>query len=194
MPVYDLDADHKAFVAMVDNLVPYIYDKELFGQMPNRLPRLTLGGLLMRQHRIGALRHEMKPEQILAFDDAIVRLEKIRYEWLNHYKDKLLQEFQSRVNALTFFVEDCEQSWQSCDANWPNEAEKRTIVAHLAQEATLQGIFEIEQRAILNKLDQKLRRFSRESEFLWDNRLKDAYPMPNYWWLHGRPGRQDTQD
>lgn len=194
MPTYDVDADLKAFVAMVEHLVPYVYEKELFGQVDNRLPRLTLGGLLMRRYRIAALRHELKPEQVMAYDAAIQQLEKTRYEWLNHYKEKLLQEFQSRVNALMYFVEDCEASWSSCDANWPNESEKRTIVAHLVEEAKTQNTFATENGAALRQLDQKLRRFFREGAFLWDDRLQEAYPMPEYWWLHGRPGRQSEQE
>lgn len=191
MTTYDLDADLTAFLAMAENLVPYVYEKELFGQIDNRLPRLTLGGLLMRRHRISALRHDLKPEQILAFDEAIQQFEATRYEWLSHYKDKLLQEFHSRINALTYFVEDCEESWNGCDANWPNEAEKRTLVAHVAAEAEVQGIFATEHRGVLRQVDQKLRRFFREGTFLWDSRLEAAYPMPDYWWLHGRPGRKD---
>lgn len=194
MPIYDLDADLKSFVAMVDNLVPYVYEKELFGQIDNRLPRLTLGGLLMRRHRIAALRHDLKPEQVMAFDAAVQKLEKTRYEWLNHYKEKLEQEFHSRINALTYFIEDCEASWSSCEANWPNEAEKRTIVAHVVEEAKAQNTLTTENSALLRQLDQKLRRFFRTGTFLWDDRLKDAYPMPEYWWLHGRPGRQNDQE
>lgn len=194
MATYDIHADLTAYTAMVNNLVPYIYEKELFGQIGNRLPRLTLGGMLMRQHRLQTLRHELKPEEVLAFDEAITKLKDLRYEWLNHYKDKLLQEFNSRVNAMGFFIEECDADWSTCDANWPNEAEKRTIIAHVVEEATAQKIYETEQRNKLNKLDQKLRRFFREDNFLWDDRLQDAYPKQAFWWLYGRPGRNDNRE
>ncbi|PJF44614.1 MAG: hypothetical protein CUN55_03040 [Phototrophicales bacterium] len=191
MTSYDLQGDLKIFLAMVDHLVPYVYEKELFGQISNRYPKLTLGGVLMRRHRISALRDELAPEQSLAFEEAVQKLETLRYEWLSHYQDKLLQEFHSRINSLVYFVEDCEVSWNSCDANWPNEAEKRTLVAHVVEEAQSLNIFDTEHRAVLTKLDQKLRRFFRESAFLWDERLKAAYPFPQYWWLYGRPGRKE---
>src|SRR5579871_2702207 len=45
---YDLDRDVRTVEQMAARLTPYVYESELYGLMPGDLPKLTVGGLLMR--------------------------------------------------------------------------------------------------------------------------------------------------
>src|SRR5260221_1821519 len=57
---YDLDRDVKTVEAMAARLKPYIYEEELYGQMPGDPPKLTMAGLLMRLHRLSPLSRELE--------------------------------------------------------------------------------------------------------------------------------------
>src|SRR6202022_2614455 len=52
---YDLDRDVRTLAAMAAGLKTYVYDSELYGLMPGDLPKLTVGGLLMRLRRLPAI-------------------------------------------------------------------------------------------------------------------------------------------
>ena len=193
MPTHlDIEQDLHIFTEMVKNLTPYLYEEPLFGHMSNRLPKLTVGGLLLRQYRLKHLADMLSSEQKARFHEAESNLESLRYEWLTHYRNKLVQEFESRVHAIEWFVDDCSKDPSTCDANWPNEAEKRTIIAHLVKEATAQDVFSDEHKSKLAQLDQNLHRFVRRGDFLWDAALAKIYPADEFWWLHGRPGERDN--
>lgn len=187
---FNIGQDLHIFAAMVEHLTPYVYEDELFGHINNSLPKLTLGGLLMRRYRLHALQDMLRDEQAQAFHDAESQLQSIRYEWLSHYRNKLIQEFDSRTHAIQWFLEDCARTPQSCDANWPNEAEKRTIIAHLADEAIEQDAFSPSKQQLLNALDQNMRRFYRKGDFIWDPALEKIYRPDRFWWLYGRPGER----
>lgn len=190
----NLEEDLKVFTAMVEHLTPYLYEDKLFGEINNRLPKLTLGGLLMREYRLRALEGDLTSGQLQRFSEARETLHNLRYEWLSHYKDKLAQEFTSRLNAIKWFLEDCKNDPQTCDANYPNEAEKRTIIHHLVQEAEAQKAYSKEQRTMLSTIDQRLRGLTRGEDFLWDDVLKDIYPRSEFWWLYGRPGEYKPEN
>lgn len=190
----NLKDDLDVLTAMVEHLKPYLYEKELFGEIGNRMPKLTLGGLLMRKYRLEALEDQLSSGQVQRLHTNVQVLDTLRYEWLSHYKDKLLQEFKSRLNAIQWFLEDCKNSPQLCDANYPNEAEKRTLVHHVIQAAEAEGIFEKEHRTMLRAVDQRLRSLARGENFLWDVQLKSIYPRDTFWWLYGRPGEHKPED
>jgi hypothetical protein len=190
----NLEEDLDVFTTMVEHLTPYLYEDKLFGEISNRYPKLTLGGMLARQYRLRALEGDLSSGQLQRFHDARDQLEQLRYEWLSHYKEKLEQEFSSRLNAVRWFLDDCKNDPQTCDANYPNEAEKRTLIHHLVQEAQAKSAFGKEQRSLLQAIDQRLRGLARGETFLWDQQLKDIYPRSEFWWLYGRPGEHRPED
>jgi hypothetical protein len=64
---YNIDHNLDVLVAMASNLTPYLYEDELFGQISNNFPKLTLGGLLMRLHELRHLLGEMSDKQQQTF-------------------------------------------------------------------------------------------------------------------------------
>ena len=190
----NLENDLNVFTAMVEHLKPYIYEDQLFGQISNKLPKLTLGGLLMRQYRLQSLEDELSSGQRQRFHTVNETLKSVRYEWLTHFRDKLLHEFNSRMNAMQWFLEDCSKDRKSCDPNWPNEAEKRTIIHHVVHEAEFEKVFTDEHRGTLSAIDARLRGLAVGDTFLWDEDLQPIYPRATFWWLYGRPSERGDAD
>jgi hypothetical protein len=187
VPALDIAQEFHILAAMVSHLKPYLYEGELFGHIDNRMPKLTIGGLLLRLHRLEGLERYLTPEQRTQLYAARQQFETLRYEWQTHYRDKILQEIQARLNTLKWFLDDCANNPESCAGGWLDQAEKRTIVAHLCQEAEHLDALPGELRNEIAAVDSRLRGYQRRGEFLWDERLKDSYPPDEWWWLYGRP-------
>lgn len=188
----ELKQELRVLNAFIAHFTPYIYDNELFGQIDNRLPKLTVGGLLFRLHLLESLKDQLTPDEQTQVQQARENFEGLRYEWLGHYKDKLLQEIRSRIRTVEWYLDDCATSPSACDAGWSNEAEKRTIIEHLRLEAERLDALPRELKSEINQLDTHLRRYYQSGQFIWDATLQAAYPQDQFWWLHGRPKPQDS--
>lgn len=182
---YDLERDVRTLGAMAANLTPYLYEKELYGFLSGDLPRLTVGGLLMRLYRLTRLTDHLTPEQQTIVQDAAINLEAEQAEWGVHYDLKLQQELDARLTALHRFLEECRDASRGCGANYPIEAEKRVIIEHLRQEAIERGVFTPEHEARLRQIDAHLRRLLAEGPFISAPILEAVYPRREFWWLYG---------
>ena len=182
---FDLDRDLRALATMASNLTPYLYEDEMYGYLSGDLPNLTLGGLLLRLYRLGHLENLLDADQQTMLQDSRINFEAECAKWAVHYETKLQQELHARLDAFDQFLNECGDDLPSCAANYPVQAEKRTIIEHLNDE-----LVELEARPeeIENRLrhiDQKLRRLLVESDFISDERLTAVYPKGRFWWMYG---------
>ena len=81
---YDPEPDLRALEAMASNLTPYLYEKELYGMLAQNLPRLTVGGLLLRLYRLRGVEPELSEGQQRRLHDAALNFEQLRSEWMVH--------------------------------------------------------------------------------------------------------------
>jgi len=182
---FDLDRDLRALATMASNLTPYLYEDEMYGYLSGDLPNLTLGGLLLRLYRLGRLENLLDADQQTMLQDSRINFEAECAKWAVHYETKLQQELHARLDAFDQFLNECGDDLPSCAANYPVQAEKRTIIEHLNDE-----LVELEARPeeIENRLrhiDQKLRRLLVEGDFISDERLAAVYPKGRFWWMYG---------
>lgn len=186
---YDPTADVRAVEAMAANLTPYLYEKELYGMISNDLPRLTIGALLMRLHRLETLQDSLTPDQRQRVQNARQQLEQMRSEWRTHYEDKLIQEIQVRLNGLSAFVEEYADDKQQARSAYPAEATYRLIVEALVQEAQHLNLWSDELKGNLSRLDARLRGLLDKDSFTFvpPKGLEEVYPQDTYWWLYAYP-------
>ncbi len=169
---YDVEKDVRALSAMASNLTPYLYEDELYGYLSGDLPRLTLGGLLLRLYRLRRFDHSLLgPEQETQVQDAAINFDAARSEWSVHYKTKLAAELKSRLDALDQYLRDCAEQPQGCAADYPIQAEKRTMIQHLYDELAEQNDVPDELEARLKQVDNRLRRLLSGDEFVFDVRF-----------------------
>jgi len=181
---FNLERDVRVLAAMASSLTPYLYEDELYGYLAGDLPKLTLGGLLLRLHRLTCLEDSLSAEQQTLLHDARINLEAERANWSVHFENKVKRELRARLEALELFVRECDEDAQPCVAYYPAQAEKRTIIHHLAEEASELEILEDDLRARIRQVDQKLHALLRKGEFITDEVLKPAYPPDVFWWLY----------
>src|SRR5579864_7202795 len=95
---YDLNRDVQAAQAMASRLDPFVYENEMYGGMPAGLPKLTIGGLLMRLHRLSLLGNLLSGEQREGLDTAQQLVVKVKREWLTAYTNKITHELALHIN------------------------------------------------------------------------------------------------
>ncbi len=182
---FDLDRDLRALATMASNLTPYLYEDEMYGFLSGDLPNLTLGGLLLRLYRLGQLENSLDADQQTMLQDARINFEAECAKWAVHYESKLQHELHARLDAFDQFLNECGDDLQSCAANYPVQAEKRTIIEHLTDELKELEALPDEIEGRIRHIDQRLRRLLHEGDFITDERLEAAYPKDRFWWMYG---------
>jgi hypothetical protein len=175
---------------MAEHLDPYLYQDELYGTLGRSKPKLTVGGLLLRLHRLEALQEQLAPAQAEAFVLAQAGLESARADWATRYGEKIKHELQARQRSFVWFLDDCDEKPKTCVSAYPVEAEKRTIIHHLLAEGETRGLDLAEESRLQAALDDRLRRRFKPGAFIWPAALQPAYPSGRFWWLYGGP-KQD---
>jgi hypothetical protein len=187
---YSIDLDLKELKAMVDNLVPYIYEDTLYGNINTDSARLTPGSILLRLHRLSALRGQMNEAQAAQYDKLNAQNEAVRKEWGVAYGKKMIKEAEARLRDLEIYMKECKEDPKLCANAYNPEALRRTIVAELI--ANLPG--DVDQSTLktsVSSVDSGLRRNIREAPFIWAQALQPVYPQSSFWWLYGRPPQPD---
>ena len=184
---YSVDLDLNEVKVMVDNLVPYIYEDELYGKVNLPAARLTPGAILLRVRRLKALRGQMSAAQAAQLDTIEVLFDSTRKEWTVAFNNKLVHEAESRLRDVQTYLNECKDDPKSCASSYTPEALRRTIVAEIlsALPSTDANYGRLMTNAKL--VDSGLRRYVREDSFIWADILNTAYPKETFWWLYGRP-------
>ena len=187
---YSIDLDLKEVKAMVDNLVPYIYEDELYGKINMDSARLTPGSILLRLRRLGTLRNQMNETQAAQYDQLNAQHESVRKEWGVAYGKKMVKEAESRLRDLETYIKECKEDRKMAANAYSPEALRRTIVAELMA-ALPPDIDKSALKTTVSMVDSGLRRNIRETPFIWAQVLQAAYPQDAFWWLYGRPPQPD---
>ena len=191
---YSIDRDLQEAKAMADHLVPYVYEKELYGSIggmfgSGTMPRLTIGALLLHLRRLRALEDKMTPEQQTLLNQIAARNEEVRKEWTIHYNEKLVQEANSRLKMIEQFFADCADEPRTCAGNYAPEALRRTIVQEIVDALDRANQANPDLDRAIHKTDTQLHRFTAPTDFIWSPSLAAAYPPDHYWWLYAKPPR-----
>jgi hypothetical protein len=188
-PVFDVDVtkDSRVVTEMVAQFKNYLYGDALFGTMPGTLPKLTVGSLLMRLHRLDALKHRLDAGIQRASEAAQANFLSLRKEWTAHYIGKIKQEMKSRGNALSQYLTDAEENLRSARAEFPAAMEKRVMLEHLKEEAQTLEFWDEDMRNQLGSLDNRIHRVSEKHPFIWQASVAEAYPQDPFWFLYLLP-------
>lgn len=181
---YDLNLDVRTVEAMAERLVPYVYQEELYGLMPSNLPKLTVGGLLMRVARLQQLVELLSENQQQALKNAQAALAATKEAWHVHYVGKLHREFKSRLESLELYLSEASDNLRAFAENYNSQMEKRVICEGLLREAVGMEEPSPEMRNRLPGLDNGIRRYIEAGNFRWDSRLEAVYPSTDYWYLY----------
>lgn len=190
---FNLTADLQEAHAMARSLDEYVRQPELYYNIGNTLPRLTLGGFLLRLRRLQFIQDQMTDAQKNTFAEIDTFHKNALKEWREHYSMKLVEEAKSRIDNINQYIFDCKESPSQCNDYYPQEAHRRTIVEELLTEIKRLDLKTFEEATEQLKVtDGRLNSFLRNADFRWDEKLQSLYPESIYWWLYRQPHNETT--
>ena len=146
----------------------YLLSDLLFYPM-GKLPRLTIGGLLLAQKRLQAenLGTHLNP-----------KLATVKIKWHSAWTKKSTRELESRLRLWQNYLNDYQNAPTEYAADYKHEVRLRVMLVLLADEAE-------QSPPELTALDQLLRVKLSSSGFMWDETLQSEFDQEKFWFLYG---------
>lgn len=185
-----LQKDLAALEAMAAEMDEYLQSDVLFWPMAQGdLPRLTLGGFLMRQHRLLELRDLLSMQQQDRLHKAINQYHKALEEKVVRFEEKAHEELAARLRQWQTYLGEAKQG--TGVAYYESAVEPRAMSQALIAQLRVQPYelqSELAQRVAM--LDRELRQIWEAGDFIWPEEWKPAYPRKKFWWLYGHPRKK----
>lgn len=185
-----LQHDLEIAETMAEEMDVYLPSEVLYWPlMKPSMPRLTLGGYLMRQHRLIVLHDQLGKSDQARLRAFVDQFNALTANHIVRVEQKAEQELQARIRQWTEFLRDVrdDQAARS-HAFYATGVETRAMMAALIDWLGVPP-YRLNERvpAQLRLLDNQLKTNWQEGEFVWQEGWQKAYPLPEYWWLYGLP-------
>ena len=184
-----LKQDLSILVAMSFEMETYLDSNVLFWRMSTAgMPALTLGGYLMRQYRLLALRDLLAVEQLHDLEAAVIAYNNALAERIVRFEKKAHRELEARLRQWGEYLKDVDRGVATSKSNYATVVEVRAMISAMKDQMQL-APFSLDQRVPqqIELIDTQLRRYWEPGEFVWPSEWQPAYLQPEYWWLYGKP-------
>lgn len=190
-----LAQDVAAMAAMAGQMAEYLDSDILFWPAPGAgMPALTLGGYLLREHRLQALRGLLNTEQQAQLDAAVAEFNQALSDRVVRFEAKAHRELEARLRQWEEYLKDMDRGTFDRTSNYDTAVETRAIIHALLDRLSMPP-YRTEGRPIqhLQTLDTRLHARWQPGDFVWPEQWATAYPRADYWWLYGAPRTADSQ-
>lgn len=185
-----LQNDLTTLEAMAGEMDEYLHSDVLFWPMAQGdLPRLTLGGYLMRQHRLLELRDLLSMQQHDRLHKAINQYHEALEEKVVRFEEKAHEELGARLRQWQAYLGEAKRG--TGVAYYESAVEPRVMSQALIAQLRVQPYqlqSELAQKVAM--LDRELRQIWEPGDFIWPEEWKPAYPREKFWWLYGYPRKK----
>lgn len=173
--------------AMAAEMDEYLRRDVLFWPLRGSdLPRLTLGGFLMRQHRLLQLRDLLSMAEQERLHAAIKRYHEAQEEKIVRLEKKAHEELEARIRQWREYLNEVKGG--SSVAYYPSAVDTRAMIRALVNQLRISPYqLNEEVPSQIALLDRELSRIWESGDFVWPFDWQPAYPREEYWWLYGRP-------
>ena len=172
-----LENDRAYLEAGIPELGDYLLSKELYWPISARgynLPRLTVGGILLAQTRLGARGGRI--------EKLATQLDALRSKWRTAWETKAGREFQSRFGLWNNYLADYRHNPEGHADAYPHEVRYRVMLQLLLGELSTPP----HEREGLFQLDGILHASLSPGDFIWEADLQPGFPREVYWFLYGK--------
>lgn len=186
-----LKRDLTILAAMASEIDSYLRSDVLFWPMatPN-MPKLTLGGYLMRQHRLLALPNLLDASDQTVLNAAIAQFNGVVGEWVVLTEKKAHQEMSARIRQWGEYLSEVNRDYDQAIHSYATAVEARAMLSAIMNLLTPPPYqLKTLMRQHVLQLDTLLQARWQSGDFVWVDGWQTAYPESSYWWLYGRPKR-----
>jgi len=184
-----LAQDVAALGAMAGQMAEYLDSEILFWPLGrNNMPMLTLGGYLLREHRLLALPDLLTPEQRTQVDAAVFQFNQTLSDRIVRFEVKAQHELEARLRQWEETVKEIDTGTLQKSSNYATVVETRAMIQALLDRLSLPPYRpQARPGQQLALLDTRLQGRWTPGEFVWPAAWELAYPRADYWWLYGTP-------
>ena len=182
-----LHQDLVVLEAMVAEMADYLRSEVLFWPMvASGLPKLTLGGYFMRQHRLEGLAGLLTEEEQERLDTAVLTFNITTNEKVVRLEERAHTELEARIRQWGQSLN--EFKGESSLSYYRTAVEARLMIDRLVHKLQT-APFQLNPRLLpqVQLLDVNLSHQWRSGDFIWPDEWQPAYPRTEFWWLYGRP-------
>lgn len=169
----------------------YLRSDVLFYPGPRTdLPKVTLGGYLMRQYRLLQLRDLLDMEEQSRLHEAIGQYNSALDERVVRFETKAHTELEARLRQWQEYLREVKRGVNI--AYYESAVDTRAMIDALVAQLRVSP-YELDEEIPrdLALLDRELSRVWERGEFIWPREWQPAYPREEFWWLYGHPRKRD---
>ncbi len=184
-----LRKDLKILEAMANEMDDYLRNETMFWPLnDSSMPRLTLGGYLMRQNRLTLLRGLFDEKEQDRLDRAIDTYHEALVEKVVRFEQHAHDELHARLRQWSEYLRELNQEPDTAGSYYASAVETRVMIAALLEKLDMPP-YQLDERVLdeLGVYDRALKNHWLPDGFLWPGEWQPAYPPSTYWWLYGRP-------
>ena len=174
---------------MAANMAAYLDSDVVEWTIPRtNMPRLTIGGYLMRQQRLSALREKLPEDDQARLDMAMRQFSDALEERVVRFEMRAHQELHTRIAEWIGILPDLNRRAKTEVNYYTGVVDTRIVIKELLD--MLQSPpYELEEGVTdeLKVIDRLLKGRLSEHDYIWDPIWETAYPRSDYWWLYGYP-------
>lgn len=175
--------------AMSVEMGKYLDSDILFWPMSGKgatMPMLTLGGYLMREHRLLDLSDQLSEVDRERLVTTVQRFNDALANRIVRFETKANQELEARLRQWQEYLRDINRGSADKTSNYATAVETRAMIEALIGRLALPP-YKLEERSLqhLAVLDTSLRDRWRPGDFVWPDSWQPAYPAVEDWWLYG---------
>lgn len=179
--------------AMSNEMGEYLDTPALFGQMGRSgMPKITVGGYLMREYRLIGLADLLEPDQIALLNTAVSQFNDALEERIVRFEEKAHREAEARIRQWGEYLRDVERDGENSQTAYATAVEARAML-HAIVDRLSKRPFQLAPRISeqIELLDLQLRRVWKPGAFVWPDGWQVAYPEDTFWWLYGMPRQKE---
>lgn len=185
-----LEHDLKILEAMAAEMEDYLLRSEVTQWTLAGLdtPKLTIGGYLMRQHRLQALRDRLTSSEQSRLDAAVERFEQALVEKVVRFEHRVHQELHTRLGEWGGCLRNLSHQMEVDPSYYASVVDTRVVITAMIDKLK-NPPYRLDKQIIneVTVLDRNLRSRWQPGEFVWLSLWQPAYPPEKYWWLYGTP-------
>lgn len=148
----------------------YLLSDHLYYPLDGKLPRLTIGGILLSQQRLGDSATAARVNQ---------NLSAFKSSWRAAWIRKSARELKARLRLWRNYLNDYNRNPEEYASDYAHEIRWRVMIELLSAETD-------KIPAEIAVLDQLLRAKFISGDFIWDENLKSRFLEDEFWFLYGK--------
>jgi hypothetical protein len=175
--------------AIVEDLPAYLAsDATHWSMSGDNMPKLTIGGCLMRQERLQKLRPQIAFADQARLDKSMDDFNASLENQIVRFEKRAHDELHARLREWTTYLRDATSKKAKAREHYANIVDTRIVISALMNKLS-QSPYQLNERLAQDvaQMDARLKGQWQTNEFVLDKVWEEAYDPVEYWWLYGCP-------